>query len=295
MKPFRAILGSTIIIFGLVFLAENLGYINFPWLFFLQLWPLLLIIWGLTYIIKSTPHFVLTLVGIFILLGSAIAYSINNGMLKEWKWTGVESTDKQRVGLEYNNEKEAKVKIIGGAGVYNINSDTSKLVEAKAESTIGQIKIEAQNSNQEINISQNNFTFNGWKKDKNIVDVSLNNKPEWTVEMNCGAISSNIDLSNLNIKKFTLSSGATSVDLRLGAIAKNSEIEIQTGASSINIKIPKEVGAKVVSKTGLSERHYNGFDAQANGTHQTSNYEESKNKINFLIQAGFSTINIERY
>lgn len=296
MKPFRAILGSTIIILGIIFLMENLGYFNFPWIFFWQLWPLLLVIWGLSYLVKSSVHFVISLIGILLLVGAGIAYSIDSGKLNGWNWHGERVGAKQELNLAYQDSIDAaSLKILGGAGVYNIGGTTSNLIDLKAESTVSKFKLSGDESNKNITVSQDNFTMFGFQKEKNNLDLSLNAKPEWTIEMQCGAISSTVDLSAQKIKKFVLNSGATSIDLKLGDIADLTNVEIKTGASSIVMKIPKEVGSKVISKTGLSDKQYEGFELLPNGNYQTSNYEISLKKINFDISAGVSSIKIERY
>jgi hypothetical protein len=97
------------------------------------------------------------------------------------------------------------------------------------------------------------------------------------------------------IRKLDIDGGASSIDLRLGTLQAESKIKINSGASSINIKVPREFACEVNTSTVLSSKDLAGFNKVGNGTYVTPDFSEKSKNIIIDVEAAVSSLNVERY
>jgi hypothetical protein len=105
-----------------------------------------------------------------------------------------------------------------------------------------------------------------------------------------------LDLSEVNLTNLTISSGASTYDIRLGEKADRLASEINIGASTVNIHLPKSLGLKITYQTGASSNNFtNQGLTKSDDIYQTDNFDSAAKKIEITFKAGASSIELDRY
>jgi hypothetical protein len=104
-----------------------------------------------------------------------------------------------------------------------------------------------------------------------------------------------MDLKDYKIDTININAGASSIDLTLGNKNPVTRLTFDAGASSLNIRVPKEAACEVKSESFLVSRDFEGFTKQGNGLYRSDNYASGKGKIFIDIETAVSSISIERY
>lgn len=130
-----------------------------------------------------------------------------------------------------------------------------------------------------------------FRNPKNQVDLKLNKEIVYDILIETGATTINYDLSKFKVEQFTVKSGAS--DINVIAPEYNSEININSGVSKINIDIPESVGVVLSLDTGLSIKELGKeFKIQEGNKYISENYDESVYQLNINIDSGLSQVSI---
>jgi hypothetical protein len=307
MKYSNIFWGIVLITIGTLFALKNFDVIYFSWHSFFRLWPFLLVFWGLSVIpIKGLYKFILTVVfvglAIFILFqdphhhysGFDISWDDEKEYVEEAEEVEVDDQYADRV---YDGSAEfAELNMTAGAGEFEIKNTTSYLFKFKSEGNTGTYLINTQQvDGVEIIDVKHDKPFIKSPKIKNEVWLELHPDPIWDINIDVGAASMELDLRSFKVKEITLDGGASEIELKLGNNIKRTDVKINAGAASIEIKIPKECACEVETTTVLSSRDFDGFNKIRKGLYQTNNFSDSSNQIFINIDAAVSSVEIIRY
>jgi hypothetical protein len=135
----------------------------------------------------------------------------------------------------------------------------------------------------------------GKNKFKNRVEIALNENPTWDINIDGGAAAMNLDLTKFKIENISVGMGAASLDVKLGSLSEETRLNVEAGASDIDILVPEEVGCQVRLDAVLSSKDLHGFIKIKSGLYRTAEFEEASKKIFIEIDCGVSSINIRRY
>jgi hypothetical protein len=72
-------------------------------------------------------------------------------------------------------------------------------------------------------------------------------------------------------------------------------LNVDAGASDINVSIPRESGCRILIDGALSSKHFEEFKKIDSDNYVTENFDEAANKIYIEIECGVSSISVERY
>jgi hypothetical protein len=132
---------------------------------------------------------------------------------------------------------------------------------------------------------------NHFRNPKNEIDLKLNKEIIYDILIETGATTINYDLSKFKVDQFSVKSGAS--DIRIIAPQYNSDININSGISKIDINIPENVGAFISLDTGLSSKDFGEeFKKEEGNKYISDNYDNSEYKVNINIDSGLSQISI---
>jgi hypothetical protein len=132
-------------------------------------------------------------------------------------------------------------------------------------------------------------------RNENRVFLKLNENPEWDMDFDIGAASMHMDLSNYMIRRINIDGGASSLELTLGDKAIETNVDIEAGASSVLLRVPKSSGCEISANTVLSSRSLEDFNKIKDHTYQTDNFDVSTNKIIINVDVAISSIEVIRY
>ena len=310
MKYSNIFWGVILITLGVLFAMRNLDIFFFSWRSIFRLWPLIFIFWGIAVLpVKSFAKLLLTVItvalGLIILVNSP---SYHGGW---FSWTPDVhrydsdhdqddedySWDRQEFSEFYNPDvRFATLNLDAAAGDFRLNGVTTQLFEFETEGNTGPYSVTTRDvGDEKVLIDFTHKHFKGHGNLENSVRMRLNDKPVWQINIDVGAARFDLDLSPLKVEKVDIDGGASAIDLRLGSTYHKTLVNIDAGASDINIRVPEGSACEVRTQTILSGKEFDGFNKIEKGLYQTPNFSTSSNQILIDIDAAVSGVTVYRY
>lgn len=311
MKFRNVFWGLSLIIIGVLLVARNLGVVDFDWFNILRLWPLILILWGLSVLpVRET----IKIGALVILLGGATWFvlegpesdmhlDIFSHFNQDYGEEAGEKTakfikDEHNFTVPYADSiQNATLEMDAAAGNFSLSDTSSDLLtfsQAGTYRNLYQYNVYRSNDDVTIKISERNGHVFYNKNNKRVV-IRLSDKPVWDISLDAGASSVNYDLSKFKVRKVSLDGGAGSFKITLGDKYPDVKIDINAGASSLTLRVPKNTGCDLEITAVLSGKHLPGFQKVSSGHYQTENYDTAKNKIHLNVDAAVSSFRIIHY
>jgi energy-coupling factor transporter transmembrane protein EcfT len=306
--------GVLLVIIGVLFILKNMGVIWFDWWTILHLWPLILILWGISLIpMKDYVKLILSLVAIALTFLIVSKYDNSDRPFMNWhrnhhNWQfNIDDSDEDST---YNSEtqelyqsydstfKTASLNFEAAAGDFTIADSllTDKLLLFRKKGNIGDYSMTSSDEGDKrivnLKIKDTNVKF---KNNSNEVEMYLNPEPAWDFKFDVGAANINFDLSKFKIGNLQLDGGASSMYLKLGSKLPESKVKVNAGAASINIDVPQNAGVEIRTETVLTSHDFEGFKKVSKGHYRTDNFNSSTNKIFIEVDAGVSSLEVTRY
>lgn len=305
--------GIILVVIGALFIFNNLGFFDFSFRAIFDMWPALLVIWGISMLpikggLKTTLSIITVLLAIFV--ASTRDYSghwsnhfgrnihmrsshLDN--LDDFK-NDEEITDYTYSFTEDYDEsvKKAVLNMDIAAGKFRIEESTDNLIDFEAENNIGQYdkEIMKNGSTTEIYVSLEDGHLRSGNN-KNKAYISLNTNPTWDMKLDIGAADFVADFREFKIGNIEIDGGASSMKIKIGDKQKETNIDIESGASAVKIYIPESAACEVISNTVLSDLDLEGFIKEGKN-YRTPNFDEGKQKVYIQLDAAISALNIIR-
>ncbi len=303
---FRNIFWGVILIFlGILFILSNLNMIQFDWYHLWRLWPVVLILWGVSILpahslIKLSLTLLVLAGTVYFMVDRTIAWDKGRSFRIE-KWDDWDEADNMPVSQSFSipyddSVSTAMLELDLAAGSFYIDDSTNNLIDfnKKGDKVKYSYNIKRTDERAVIRIErEENKIISG--KTKHSVSLNLNAEPVWDLNLDVGAASLQFDLSDFKIKNLDLDGGAASLDIKLGEKYSETYVNIDAGASSIALAIPEATGCDLKISSVLSGRTINGFEKLEHGHYRTENYNEAVNKIYIEVDAAVSSYEISRY
>ncbi len=306
MKAKNIIWGLVLVLIGVLFILKNLDIIYFSWHSIWRLWPLILVLVGVTILpVKDAVKVGLTLVVFIIGALFLIFYPKSDSMDDRWFFRhdrDMSTTPKkmdidQRIFEAYDSTiMMADLDFDAAAGNFRIEQATEELFEFNREGNLGRYNysIKELGDRREIKIELEEGRF--VKSDlKNQVSLKLNPNPIWSLKVDAGAANIDMELSEIKVGQLKIDGGASSINITLGNLQSECNMKINAGASSIYIRIPEEFACEVNTSTVLSSKDLQGFNKVSSGTYVTPDFSEKTKNLAIEIDAAVSSLTIERY
>ncbi len=257
--------GVILIVVGGLFLADNLGYIEFN---FRLLWPLALVALG-AYILISRG------------------------------WEADVEPD-QDVTVLLDGAKEASVRLEYGAGSVSIkgSSKPSELLAGKFSAMKLSTKKNGDKLTARLSTSVEQsingmFPWN-WSRSNRSWSFALNPNVPMDLRLESGASDTRIDLSETKVTKLVIETGASSTFVTLPRAAGYTKASISGGAASFDIRVPEGVAARIRVESGLGSVSVDQKRFPRSGNHYESpNYEAAANKVELKMEVGVSSVTVK--
>jgi len=295
MKRRNVIFGIILIALGLIWLLSNMDIINFD-LFILidslfELWPLILIVIGIN-IIFENKILNTALWLIFIIIVIAYGFFINDT-------NNVKNDYSEDLLVEMNEGViKGELNIDLGAAEYNIESYNSQTSLAKISSnTKFDYNYESGTSNNSQRVDISNDISNNIFNNKNNLDIDINNKLIWNIDVDTGASSGNLNLKNVKVQKIDLDLGAGKIDVDFGDLHSTSYVNIESGASSIVLNVPNDAGLKIEMDGALNSTNIDdlGLIESEGDVLISKDYTKKDTKFDIKVDMGVGSFKINRY
>ena len=298
--------GLLLVMIGVLFILKNTGVLFFSWHTMWQLWPVILILWGISLIpVKDWIKLVLSLLTVLVTFFAMQQYGPKDKHNWNFEWNDRNNNDDEETVTTYNKvmsedfdslTKFANLKLNIGVGNFKIKDTTNLLIEVKHDNDNANYSMTAktEDSLSIIDLSLEKGEFNNGNIRNNVV-MKLNPNPIWDLDLNVGAAEVDFDLSGFKTRYLKIQGGASDIELKLGAALPLTEVKLEAGAASITIRVPESAGCEIISNTFMASKDFSGFTKIGKQQYQTPNFATSTNKIKIDLQAGVASVNVERY
>jgi hypothetical protein len=306
MKTSHIFWGLLFISLGLLVLINNFTTIFMDWGTIWKLWPLVIVLLGLSILIKHKygKSIMAGLAAIILALAIFASFkSATNFISNDFEVVFGDESDYEFVTTEYSEKYDSTLNYAvlnfgAGAGSFNISDTTSQLFFANTEGRKNSFELRRYDTDSSsfINFDMEGASFRiGDKGYKNRVEMSLNPNPVWDLNFDVGASSMDFDLTQVKTRDIDVDMGAASLNIKLGNLSQHTNLIIEAGASDIDILVPLESGCRITTDGALSSKRFKEFDKKSSGLYETENFKDSANKIYIEIDSGVSSISVERY
>ena len=286
---------ALLILAGIVALLVNVGQIPVDRVFqVVNLWPLVLVVIGLELIIRRLLHGVTgdvaaALVVLLAIVGAATYVAVApNPAANETLDASGQLGDVQSASLEIN----------AGAATIKISSDSdvgTDLFKAHIAYSGTKPDVTFDASSRKLTISQRGNNFLIFQSRRFELDLQINPKVTWAVELNTGAATSTLNLSHVQLKSLSLSSGAARDEITLGPASEAVPVEIDGGALTVKIHRPQGTEASVDVSGGAVS-----LDADGRGLHgighqsyESPGFSNAANGYRIEINGGACTVTLD--
>lgn len=306
MKTSHIFWGLLFIGLGLLVLINNFTTIFMDWATIWKLWPLVIVLLGLSILVKHQygKGVIAGLAAIVLALAIFASFkTLTHFIHNDFEFVLGDKGNYEFVTTEYSERYDSTLNYAvlnfgAGAGSFNISDTTSELFFANTEGRKDYFKLRRYDTDSssfiDFNMEGDFFTL-GNKGYKNRVEMSLNSNPTWDLNFDVGAASMDFDLTAYKTKNVDVDMGAASLRIKLGNLTPETKLNIDAGASDIDIFIPEESGCKISTDGALSSKHFNGFEKINSDNYETTNFNGAANKIYVIIDSGVSSISVDRY
>ncbi|MCF8366515.1 MAG: DUF5668 domain-containing protein, partial [Bacteroidales bacterium] len=272
MRSKNVFWGVVLVSIGILFVLRNIGVIYFTWGSIFNLWPVFLIVLGIS--LLPINGIVRILLAFFVVVFSLIFIS-NTDYYNRYQyfephnWFRWENDDysnfdedenyewrDQQLFEDYNEEiNNAVLDLDAIAGEFVISETTDYLLKFDRQGNFGKYYLRADNAGSAVvlKIDMDSYIENGPKL-KNEARIRLHPDPLWNIKVDAGASKLDFDLSPFKIDRMDIDGGASSINIKLGDRYENTELIINSGAAATFIEVPQNVGCRVETNTVLSSK-----------------------------------------
>lgn len=307
MKNRNYFWGAFVLSIGIIMLLVNLKVYNSNYYSIYKIWPIVLILWGVTFLkISNIARNIIStlnglMLGVFLvsallsmdhsfkIMSNEFFFDHNNNYSHNLQFEPTQKT------IDYQNEKLVTFNFQGGASYVRMGSGDSKLASAYADYDSFIISKDVTEGETVVNLDFDptfKYSVNDTKKSK--IDVLLNEFPNWIINVEAGASKLDFDLTKIKLDRMTIEVGVSDINLVFGDLNASSKVDISFGLSNIKMKIPNTVGCRIVTETAFSSHDFDRF-IKRDGVYYSDNYNSSSKKIDLEIDGAFSNFEIIQY
>jgi hypothetical protein len=287
--PGGMFIGLIVIAIGVYFLGKQAGWfpadveLNWNWI-----WPLFIIAFGVSLLSRrGTFGWLLTTVMTIGVLGFLAAAAFG-----AFGKASPLATDTVSIAKEADG-KALALDIDTGAGKLVLRGGSDKLISGThihrgmkltQTSTL-------ENGVQRVSLSTDKDW--GWiGQHRNDLELSLSNDVPTQLSVDSGAMDMEFDLTTVKVTDIDIDTGASDLSLVLGDLVDKLTVQVGAGASSIDVSLPKTVGARLTWDAGASSKNLPDFNKIDDRTYETSNYASASKKVDLDFDLGAASLDV---
>jgi len=285
MKNRNIEFGVFILTVGIILLLANIGIINWSIMGALfDLWPAIFIVIGVNIIFRNNS--IVRIITWLIFMAAIVSYGyfFNGSSIMH----GGQAA--KNITIEKASETEqGELKLKLGGIKLNVDSTDTSLLDSAISNPDIKHKVEYSSGKKmaSVQFERENLFIMGGSRSLNDCRFSLNDSILWDIDVDAGAVSGTIDLTNLLVKDLDVDMGAGSIKLVLGNKNKNTNVKIDAGASSFDVVLPKDAGVRIKLDGALNNTNLKNLGWNKQGNYYTSpNYNAAERKIDMDVGMG---------
>ena len=306
--------GLTVIAIGFILLGNTLGIVPWGvWWNIATLWPLLLITAGMDIIGRGMDNTWLRVLASLLVIGGLVwgvfVMPVNSGNWSPWGPFVVSPLSSSGTVRAFDNAKahdstvlSGKARVGGGVGTLTITGGTD-LVSASGEGPFDPVfDVSASGSRADVTVGMGSGS---WvvPRDNARIEVKLDRSVEWDLVIDAGVSKIDADVRDLKLTALEVKAGVSTGTVTLGSIAAGSgsvPVKLDTGVSTVTLRIPEGQGARLTVDKGLSNiQRPSGLtrssEKDGKDVYETSGLASGSRYWDITLDAGISNVRIEFY
>jgi hypothetical protein len=296
MYRYRSLFFPVVLIaIGIIVLLSNTGVLSAQALERLgDLWPLLLVIFGLQLILNHTlPRQQATLVGLgatVVIVVAAVAYAV----LAPATSFGTQGIDSK---AQLGGLSAASLDLNYGAASIDVNAGGlgDLLYQAHVDYPGGEnpptISLDRETGALQIHESSSFSPFHLFGAQRRHVQLTLTDKVPWSIQIGGGAANLRLDLRHAQLTKVDVSGGANQLDAQFPTPKGTVSVSVSGGANNITIVAPAQSQWRIAVSGGVSAVTINGSTSGNPGgdfQQQSPGYGSATDRFDIEISGGAS-------
>ena len=290
-------IGIAFIAAGLFLIAYKFGLIDFR-LFWsaVNLWPLLLVVIGISIIFKKTPWIKVITWILFIAVVILYSYYFDSDITIFGRSIGYDVHQEEYIAGYDSTILYGELKLNLGAGRLDVLSGDEYLIESKYPGEITEV-IDSSRSNTQIFEYKTNNGIDFIKRDNEGYKYffKLNKDVTWAIDVDMGAVDAKLDMRDIPFDVLDIDVGAGQVDLYLDEIDESVSVSIDSGVSDIDIYVPEDMSVKLKYDGGIKDIDFIGMHYKKDDEFYYSE-DYSKDVYYYIdINTGIGNLSIREY
>jgi hypothetical protein len=251
MNPSRVRWGITLILIGLLFLANNLGEVSWwVWYDLLRLWPVLLIVVGLEIIVKRSKLQMLGYLSSVIVIAAFAYVVIDNRGSDDDRGYGSFPSSRSEATVGYNNESTASFDVKFNDGRLYFNSGDDKLLRAVSENSRRDVRIapNCSGSNCSISLSPGGKHWRNWVSVgsyENHWKCYIRPEVSGSYDLDLAGTELRFFAQELKVDKLAIKADHSDMVVRLGKQQTRSDVNVTGDNSDLDIYFPDSTGLRI--------------------------------------------------
>lgn len=294
-------LGIILILIGVAWIIRQAGIISVNWAAAVKtLWPVFLVAAGATVMLGQRKKLVtITWILTFaVFIGFGI-YKRNepvrlidfnqNLQIDVGPLSEIRKTDSEKEIHLTQGTEEGRLILQLGVAKINLNGHGDDVL-VRLDSNIPKLKQRVSNGRQtvvEYSHEQHNrkTTPHFW--------LEMNPNLKWDIEANLGVVDGKVNLEEIPVRKMDLRLGVGELEIRFGQLQELTQMNLWSGATTLDIYIPKDSGLKIKSGEIISDIDVHNLNMKEQGEYLVSeNYDTALHKIEIEIVSAMSEIEV---
>jgi hypothetical protein len=286
-----------LIAIGIIVLLANTGVLSSQALQRLgDLWPLLLVIFGLQLILNHTlPRQQATVVGLgaaAVIVAAAVVYA---ALAPAAQFGTQRFVSSERLG----GLSAATLDLNYGAATIDVTAGglSDSLYQAQIDYPGGEnpptISLDRESGTLQIRENSGFSPFHLFGGNRRHLTITLTDQIPWSIKVEGGAASLHLDLRHAQLSKVEISGGANQLDAQLPAPKGTVSITVSGGANNLTIVAPAHSPWRIAVSGGVSAVTINGSSSGTLGgdfQQQSPDYNSATNRLDIEIGGGASHI-----
>ncbi|MDA3936580.1 MAG: DUF5668 domain-containing protein [Actinomycetota bacterium] len=303
----KAVEGLTLVAVGLIFLGNTTGALPWSvWISIFSLWPLLLVAAGVDLIGKGLDNTWLRVLSSLVVLAGLVFGAL---FMTPGSWgfgLGFMAGDSEPYSYTARADREiseGRLVIEGAFGDVDI-TDGGRLVEVSGKAIGDRPEFDLTKSGNEVLVELvvSDARSIAGVPDEIRMNVALSRHVLWDIEVQAGAAAIDGDLRDLAVASLSVDTGVSDAAITLGGIPRGVDevpIRVDTGVSSVTIRIPDTAEARVVADTGIAvvntSDDFDRVSDEDTRIWETEGYDDATARYEISVDAGVGSVTIERY
>lgn len=298
MRSSRLAGGLLVLLIGVMFLLANAGYMDLGvWSLVARLWPVLLIIAGVTLLLGKGLRWFLVALLILVIgagtFGGPLVSGWATGPLTSVTF-GPQQQYTEIVGLRVDLALDVpSIRLLAPtAGDFRLDlayrGADAPTYSHTHDGGVGRISL-TQRARSQVNVL-------GGSGVRQNLTMALPAGVPLDLHIKSGVISAELDLSLHKLRYLDIDAGVSNLNLRLGAPDGSSQVVIDSGVTNLEIAIPHGVGVRAVAEVGIGARGLSGAGLRRVGTAWEDDlYATATSRVDIRLTAGVGRIELVRY